>query len=64
MRNSGHKSIFHIYIIFLILLIGTLGVGYGMMIYTITIQKPNGQVELSKWPIDFTIDFSRYITFV
>ena len=34
-----------------------------MIIYNITIQKPNGQVEISKWPIDFTNDFSEYITF-
>lgn len=63
MKRSGYKSAFHIYVIFFILLIGTLAAGVGMVIYNITIQKPDGQVELSKWPIDFTNDFSEYIVF-
>jgi signal transduction histidine kinase len=63
MKRSGYKSAFHIYVIFFILLIGTLAAGVGMVIYNITIQKPDGQVGLSKWPIDFTNDFSEYIVF-
>ena len=63
MRRSGYKSVFHIYIIFFILLVGTLAAGFGMIIYNITIQKPDGQVEISKWPIDFTNNFSKYIAF-
>jgi len=62
-KRSGYKSVFHIYIIFFILLVGTISAGFGMILYNITIQKPDGQVELSKWPIDFTNDFSEYITF-
>jgi signal transduction histidine kinase len=62
MRRSGYKSAFHIFIIFFILLVGTLAAGFGMVLYNITVQKPNGQVEISKWPIDFTNDFSEYIT--
>ncbi len=61
MKHSRHKSRFHIYIIFFILLIGTFAAGFGMIFYNITIQKPNGQVGISKWPIDFTSDFSKYI---
>ena len=64
MKQSGHKSVFHIYIIFFILLAGTLAAGFGMILYNITIQKPDGQVEISKWPIDFTNGFSKYITFI
>lgn len=63
MKRSGYKSVFHIYVIFLILLIGTLAAGFGMILYNITIQKPDGQVGITKWPIDFTKDFSRYIAF-
>ena len=63
MKRSGYKSAFHIYVIFFILLIGTLAAGIGMVVYNITIQKPDGQVGLSKWPIDFTNDFSEYIVF-
>lgn len=63
MKRSGYKSAFHIYVIFFILLIGTLAAGVGMVVYNITIQKPDGHVGLSKWPIDFTNDFSEYIVF-
>ncbi|CAB1240740.1 MAG: HAMP domain-containing sensor histidine kinase [Oscillospiraceae bacterium] len=61
MKRSRYKSSLHIYVIFFILLIGTLAAGVGMVVYNITIQKPDGHVEFSKWPIDFTNDFSEYI---
>lgn len=64
MKRSGYKSAFHIYIIFFILLVGTIIAGFSMIIYNITIQKPDGQTVLSKWPIDFTESFSDYIGFV
>lgn len=62
MKRSGYNSVFHIYIIFFILLIGTIVAGAGITFYNFTIQKPDGQIELSKWPIDFTSEFSNYIT--
>ncbi len=62
MRRSGYKSIFHIYIIFFIMIIGTLAAGFGMILYNITIQKPDGQIGISSWPINFTKSFSKYIT--
>jgi hypothetical protein len=34
-----------------------------MILYNITIQKPDGQIGISKWPIDFTNGFSKHITF-
>lgn len=61
--SARYRSVFHIYIIFFILFIGTAIAGLGMILYNITIQKPNGQVEISKWPIDFSENFSEYITF-
>lgn len=61
MKSSGYKTISHIYVIFFILLIGTLTAGIGMGLYTITVQKPDGQTGLSSWPIEFTEDFSGYI---
>lgn len=61
MRHSKYKSASHIYIIFLILLIATISTGFGMILYNLTIQKPDGQIKLSKWPIDFTNEFSQYI---
>lgn len=63
MKKLGYKTVFHIYIIFFILLIGTLAAGISIVLYTITIQKPNGQTGLSSWPIDFTENFFGYIVF-
>ncbi len=37
--------------------------GFGMLLYNITIQKPDGQIGITRWPIDFTRDFSGHITF-
>ncbi len=64
MKKSGYKSVFHIYIIFVLLFIGTITTGFGMILYNITIKKPNGQPVLSKWPIDFTDAFSESIKFI
>ncbi|BAK98879.1 putative two-component histidine kinase [Oscillibacter valericigenes Sjm18-20] len=63
MKQSGYKSAFHIYVIFFVLLIGTLATGFGMVVYNITIQKPDGHIEFSKWPVDFTKDFPEYVIF-
>lgn len=64
MKKTGFRQIRHIYIIFLILLVGMLIAGFGMFLYNITIQKPNGGITITKWPIDFTSDFSSDIVFV
>lgn len=63
MKLSSYKSVFHIYVIFFILLIGTFVAGFGMIIYNITIQKPDGHIGISNWPINFTEDFNEYIVF-
>jgi hypothetical protein len=63
MKQKIHKSVFHIYVIFFILLVGTIAAGFGMILYNITIQKPDGQIGISKWLIDFTNGFSEYIIF-
>ncbi|HYF83383.1 MAG TPA: HAMP domain-containing sensor histidine kinase [Clostridia bacterium] len=63
MKRSGYKSVFHIYLIFFILLIGMIAAGIGMLFYVFTIQKPDGQSDLSNWPKVFTQDFSEQIVF-
>lgn len=63
MKRSGYKTIFHIYIIFFILVITTILVAIGFGFYTVTVKKPDGQKVLSNWPKNFTRDFSRYISF-
>ncbi len=61
MKLSKYKALFHIYAIFFILFLGTLTAGISMVVYNITIQKPDGSTGISNWPIDFTRDFSAYI---
>jgi hypothetical protein len=61
LKHLGVRSAFHIYVIFFVLLIGLLAAGFGMVLYNITIQKPDGQIGITRWPIDFTRDFSAYI---
>jgi signal transduction histidine kinase len=63
MKRSGYQSIFHIYIIFFILLVGALAAGFFMVLYNLTIQMPDGRTEITKFPIDFTETFSKYIVF-
>ncbi len=63
MKPLKYKSVFHIYLIFFILLIILIATGFGILIYNITLIKPDGQVKISKWPIDFTKEFSHYIVF-
>jgi len=63
MKSSGYKSIYHIYLVFFILLVVIITTGTGMLFYSITLQSPDGQTALSNWPIYFTHDFSKYIFF-
>lgn len=63
MKRSGYKTVFHIYIIFFILMVTAILVAVGFGVYTVTVKKPDGQKVLSNWPKDFTRDFSRYISF-
>ena len=44
-------------------MIGMIAAGFGMFLYNITIQKPDGQIGITRWPIDFTKDFAGHIAF-
>ncbi len=44
MKQSGYKSAFHIYGLFLILMMLILAAGAGMVVYAVTVQKPNGEI--------------------
>lgn len=63
MKRLRYQSILPVYVIVFVLLVGTLMAGFGIFLYNITIQKPDGQTAISKWPIDFTQSFSRYFFF-
>lgn len=63
MKQSGYKSAFHIYGLFLILMMLILAAGAGMVVYAVTVQKPNGEIVRSDWPAEFTGAFSKEIIF-
>lgn len=64
MKKSGNKSIFHIYFIFFLLMIGALIIGICILLYIITIQKPDGKIGRSDWPKNFTESFGKQIVFL
>ncbi len=63
MKKSSYKSIIHLYILFFVILLSILMVSCGIIIYGVSTVKPDGQMVLNKWPIDFTNDFSQQIIF-
>jgi signal transduction histidine kinase len=63
LKPARYKSVSHIYVIFFVLMIGMFTTGFCMFLYNITIQKPDGHIDITRWPIDFTKDFSGYIVF-
>lgn len=63
MKRSGFKSIFHVYIVFFVIMAGMVMVAIGIFFYVFTIQKPDGRTGLSNWPKVFTQEFSNQIVF-
>ncbi|MDC7289656.1 HAMP domain-containing histidine kinase [Blautia schinkii] len=63
MKRSGYRTIFHIYLIFFLSLLGTVLLAVGLIFLTITIQKPDGRMARSDWPKLFTEDFKEQIYF-
>lgn len=64
MKRSGYRTIFHIYLIFFLSLLGAVLLAGGLFFLTITIQKPDGRVARSDWPKRFTEEFKEQIIFV
>ena len=64
MKRSGYRTIFHIYLIFFLSLLGTVLLAGSLIFFTISIQKPDGQIARSDWPKLFTEDFKEQIYFV
>lgn len=63
MKRSGYRTIFHIYLIFFLSLLGTVLLAGCLIFVTITIQRPDGQIVRSDWPKDFTESFKEQIVF-
>lgn len=45
MKRAEYKSTFHIYVIFFVLLIGTLAAGFGMVVYNISFKNRTGMLH-------------------
>ena len=64
MKQSGYRTIFHIYLIFFLSLLGTLIAVCCLLVMLITTTNPNGKTVRSDQPKIFTQEFSEYIIFV
>lgn len=64
MRKSGYRTAFHIYLIFLLALLGALIFSALFFFSVITVKFPDGSVQRSDYLKAFTEDFGRQITFI
>lgn len=64
MRQSGYRTVFHIYLIFFLSFLGTLLSICCISVLLITTQDPEGKTVRSDWAKKFTMDISEYIIFV
>ena len=64
MKKSGYRTVFHIYLIFFLSLLGTILAAIGLFMLLITIGKPNGETVRSDWPSTFTEDLKEQIIFI
>lgn len=64
MKKSGYRTIFHIYLIFFLSLLGAIIAAIGVFYFIITVQTPNGSTVRSDWPKSFTEAFTKEIVFI
>ena len=64
MKRSGYRTIFHIYLIFFLSLLGAVLLAGCLIFMTISIQTPDGIIARSDWPKTFTEDFKDQIVFI
>ena len=64
MKRSGYRTIFHIYLIFFLSLLGAVLLAGCLIFMTISIQTPDGIIARSDWPKTFTEDFKDQIIFI
>lgn len=63
MKQSGYRTVFHIYLIFLLSLVGTFLLGCWFFFQTVFISSSDGSKVRSDWPKTFTEDFRQQIIF-
>jgi signal transduction histidine kinase len=61
MKKSGYRTIFHIYLIFFLSLLGAILMAIGVFYLLITVKMPDGSIIKSDWPKTFTEDFREQI---
>ena len=64
MKQSGYRTVFHIYLIFFMSLLGTLLLAGWLFFLTVSIQAPDGTRARSDWPKVFTEDFRQQVIFI
>ena len=64
MKQSGYRTVFHIYLIFFLSLLGTLLLAGWLFFLTVSIQAPDGTRARSDWPKAFTEDFRQQVIFI
>ena len=64
MKQSGYRTVFHIYLIFFMSLLGTLLLAGWLFFLTVSIQAPDGTRARSDWPKAFTEDFRQQVIFI
>ena len=63
MKKSGYRTIYHIYLIFFLSLLGALIAAIVVFCLLITVRTPDGSAMRSDWPKNFTGDFGTQIFF-
>lgn len=64
MKKSGYRTIFHIYLIFFLSLLGAIISAVGILSSLIIVQASDGSTIRSDWPKTFTEDFRAQIFFI
>lgn len=64
MKKSGFCTIFHVYLIFFLSMLGIIIAAISLFYLLITVKTPNGNTIKSNWPKAFTENFSDQIVFV
>lgn len=63
MKQSGYRTVFHIYLIFFLSLLGAVLLAGVLFLQTIFIRTPNGTSVRSDWPRKFTEEFHNQVIF-
>lgn len=64
MKQSGYRTVIHIYLLFFLSLLGAVLLAVCLLFLTVAIRTPDGAVKRSDWPKAFTEEFNSQIIFV